>query len=73
MIGFLLAILGCFVIGDLLHRFGTTAEISRKAVHVSSCLVIAAFPWFGTSDYWQGQVQMLQEQLEAMQEPPLVA
>ena len=33
----------------------------------------AAFPWFGTSDYWQGQVQMLQEQLEAMQEPPLVA
>ncbi|MGE0331705.1 MAG: serine/threonine protein kinase [Ramlibacter sp.] len=33
----------------------------------------AAFPWFGSSDYWQGQVQMLQEQLEAMQEPALVA
>jgi Ser/Thr protein kinase RdoA (MazF antagonist) len=32
-----------------------------------------AFPWFGTSDYWQGQVQMLEEQIEAMQEPPLVA
>jgi len=31
------------------------------------------FPWFGSSDYWQGQVQMLQEQLEAMQEPALVA
>lgn len=30
------------------------------------------FPWFGTSDYWQGQVQMLEEQLEAMAEPPLV-
>jgi Ser/Thr protein kinase RdoA (MazF antagonist) len=30
------------------------------------------FPWFGSSDYWQGQVQMLQEQLEAMQEEPLV-
>jgi len=29
------------------------------------------FPWFGSSDYWQGQVQMLQEQIEAMQEPPL--
>jgi Ser/Thr protein kinase RdoA (MazF antagonist) len=29
------------------------------------------FPWFGSSDYWQGQVQMLQEQLEAMQEEPL--
>ena len=31
------------------------------------------FPWFGTSDYWQGQVQMLEEQLEQMAEPPLVA
>jgi Ser/Thr protein kinase RdoA (MazF antagonist) len=30
------------------------------------------FPWFGSSDYWQGQVQMLEEQLEAMEEPPLV-
>ena len=29
------------------------------------------FPWFGSSDYWQGQVQMLHEQIEAMQEPPL--
>ncbi len=33
----------------------------------------AAFPWFGSSDYWQGQVQMLEEQLEAMEEPALVA
>ncbi len=32
-----------------------------------------AFPWFGSSDYWQGQVQILEEQLEAMAEPPLVA
>ncbi|MEJ8839043.1 serine/threonine protein kinase [Ramlibacter sp. AN1133] len=31
-----------------------------------------AFPWFGTSDYWRGQVQMLEEQLEAMEEPALV-
>ena len=30
------------------------------------------FPWFGSSDYWQGQVQMLEEQLEAMAEEPLV-
>ncbi|MES2632955.1 MAG: serine/threonine protein kinase [Pseudomonadota bacterium] len=30
------------------------------------------FPWFGTSDYWQGQVQMLEEQIEAMAEAPLV-
>ena len=29
------------------------------------------FPWFGSSDYWQGQVQMLEEQIEAMQEAPL--
>jgi len=30
------------------------------------------FPWFGTPDYWQGQVQMLEEQVEQMREPPLV-
>ena len=33
----------------------------------------ANFPWFGSADYWSGQVLMLQEQIEAMQEPPLVA
>ena len=31
------------------------------------------FPWFGSRDYWQGQVDMLTEQIEAMQEAPLVA
>ncbi|CAN5566226.1 serine/threonine protein kinase [soil metagenome] len=30
------------------------------------------FPWFGTSDYWQGQVQMLEEQMEQMAEPALM-
>jgi Ser/Thr protein kinase RdoA (MazF antagonist) len=29
------------------------------------------FPWFGSSDYWQGQVQMLEDQIEVMQEEPL--
>ncbi len=29
------------------------------------------FPWFGSSDYWKGQVQMLQDQCEAMAEEPL--
>ena len=29
------------------------------------------FPWFGTPDYWRGQVQMLHEQIEAMREDPL--
>lgn len=32
----------------------------------------ANFPWFGSSDYWAGQVHQLEEQTEAMQEPPLV-
>lgn len=31
------------------------------------------FPWFGSSDYWQGQVATLQEQIEAMQAEPLAA
>ena len=31
------------------------------------------FPWFGSSDYWKGQVNMLEEQTEAMQSAPLVA
>jgi Ser/Thr protein kinase RdoA (MazF antagonist) len=30
------------------------------------------FPWFGSSDYWKGQVDMLEEQTEAMQETPLI-
>ena len=33
----------------------------------------AAFPGFGTPDYWRGQVAALREQIEAMAEPPLVA
>lgn len=31
----------------------------------------AAFPWFGSSAWWSGQVVQLREQLEAMAEPPL--
>jgi Ser/Thr protein kinase RdoA (MazF antagonist) len=31
------------------------------------------FPWFGSSDYWKGQIQMLQDQCEAMAEDPLYA
>ncbi len=30
------------------------------------------FPYFGSSDYWRGQVQMLHEQIEAMREPALM-
>ena len=30
------------------------------------------FPWFGSSDYWRGQVQMLEEQIEALGEAPLM-
>jgi Ser/Thr protein kinase RdoA (MazF antagonist) len=32
-----------------------------------------AFPWFGTPDYWRDQVVMLEDQIEAMEKPPLVA
>ena len=31
------------------------------------------FPWFGSRDYWQGQVDLLIEQTEAMQAPALIA
>ncbi|QTD47301.1 serine/threonine protein kinase [Ottowia testudinis] len=33
----------------------------------------AGFPDFGTPDYWRGQVVTLRDQLEAMEEQPLVA
>ena len=33
----------------------------------------AAFPDFGTPDYWRGQIDTLTDQIEAMQAPPLVA
>lgn len=46
MIVFTLAILACFLLGDLVHRCGAPAEVSRKSVHVGTCLVIAAFPLF---------------------------
>ena len=29
------------------------------------------FPWFWSPDYWQSQIDTLNEQLEAMEEPPL--
>jgi Ser/Thr protein kinase RdoA (MazF antagonist) len=32
---------------------------------------VRAFPWFGSSAYWQDQVQLLQEQIEAMRQEPL--
>lgn len=31
------------------------------------------FPWFGSASYWQEQAAMLWQQVEAMQQPPLVA
>ena len=31
------------------------------------------FPWFGTSDYWKGQADQLEEQIEAIDEAPLSA
>ncbi|QEA13515.1 serine/threonine protein kinase [Comamonas flocculans] len=31
------------------------------------------FPWFGSGDYWRGQVALLREQVQALREPPLMA
>jgi len=31
------------------------------------------FPWFAHPDHWRGQIRLLQEQIEAMDQPPLVA
>ena len=33
----------------------------------------AAFPWFGTTRYWQDRILELREQIGAMDEPPLAA
>ena len=33
----------------------------------------AAFPWFGSAAYWSQQATQLREQVEAMDEPPLLA
>lgn len=47
MILFVLGIIACCLFGDIVQRFGASAEVSRKSVHVSTCLLIAAFPLFG--------------------------
>lgn len=47
MILFVLGIAASILLGDILHRCGASAEVSRKSVHVSSCALIAAFPLFG--------------------------
>jgi len=80
--------LGCLLDGyeqlrDFDRRELTLIELLRtlRLIHYSAWLAqrwadpifAINFPWFGSSDYWQGQVQMLQEQVDAMQEPPLVA
>ena len=33
----------------------------------------AAFPWFGSAAYWSQQAMQLREQVESMDEPPLLA
>ncbi|MBP6748940.1 MAG: hypothetical protein KA144_04820 [Xanthomonadaceae bacterium] len=43
---FVIGIVACFLFGDILRRFGATAEVSRKSVHVTTCTMIAAFPLF---------------------------
>jgi Ser/Thr protein kinase RdoA (MazF antagonist) len=79
--------LGALVDGYELFREFDRAELALieplrtlRLVHYSAWLARRwddpifpiTFPWFGSSDYWQGQVQMLDEQIEAMEEAPLV-
>ena len=45
-----------------------SAWLARRATEPA---FVQAFPWFGTAAYWDEQVVLLQEQAEAMQEPPL--
>lgn len=62
MIAFTVCILVCFLLGDLLHRFGASAEVSRKSVHITTCLAIAAYPLFGIGQqglWWVGAVSFI--------------
>lgn len=79
--------LGCLVDGYEQFREFDRRELALieplrtlRLIHYSAWLAMRwrdpifpiNFPWFGSSDYWKGQVQTLQDQLEAMQEAPLV-
>ena len=33
---------------------------------------LLAFPWFNTTQYWMEQVEILQQQLHELEQPPLV-
>lgn len=48
-IHFALAIIACFVLGEVLIRLRLPPEPSRKFVHVTSCVLIAAHGLFGLS------------------------
>ena len=50
----------------LIHYSAWLARRWDDPIFPSNC------PFFGSSDYWKGQVLMLEEQIEAMAEPPLV-
>ena len=69
---------GLRVLGDASFRLGAHwprehSFYSPVARRWQDPIFPANFPWFGSSDYWRGQVDMLIEQIEAMQEDPLVA
>lgn len=49
MIMFTLAIMACFVAGDLVKAQGASPEWTRKFVHLGACLCIALYPYFGMS------------------------
>jgi len=39
-------ILGFFIIAEILYKFGVSADITRKIIHISSGSIIAFFPYF---------------------------
>jgi Ser/Thr protein kinase RdoA (MazF antagonist) len=51
--------------------FATSTGASCSSSSPSDPAFPAAFPWFGTSRYWQDRILELREQLAAMSEPPI--
>jgi dolichol kinase len=49
MLAFVVSLIACFVLGELLHFARVNAELSRKSVHLGSCLLIAFYPRFGVN------------------------
>src|SRR6187399_2695748 len=58
MLAFIASLVACFVLGELLHFARMSAELSRKSVHLGTCLLIAFYPRFGVNTQQLGLVAM---------------